>query len=66
MSCRDGESRHVRLFMSPGQRNRAAYYWDMTGHCELDDKCRFDHVLIKIEDETPNTKTTESVATVPA
>ena len=58
LSCCDGESRHVRLYLSAGDRNRAAYYWDKTGHCGLGEKCRFDHVLLKIEDdETTNFKT---------
>jgi len=46
------------LYLSAGDRNRAAYYWDKTGHCGLGEKCRFDHVLLKIEDdETTNFKT---------
>ena len=65
MSCRDGESRHVRLFLSPGERNRAVYAWEKLGHCGLGDKCRFAHVMLKIEDETenaiPNNQTTEEV-----
>jgi hypothetical protein len=42
--------------MSAGERNRAIAAWDRIGHCGLGDKCRWDHVLLKIEnDETANT-----------
>jgi hypothetical protein len=64
LSCRDGESRHVRLFMSAGDRNRAVAAWDRIGHCGLGEKCRFDHPTMKIdetENETPEI-TTEKTA----
>jgi hypothetical protein len=61
MSCRDGESRHVRLYMSAGERNRAIAAWDRIGHCGLGDKCRFDHPTIRIENGTTPT-TTEQAA----
>jgi hypothetical protein len=50
LSCPDGESRHVRCFMSAGDRNRAASTWEKMGHCGLGDACVFDHVLLKIDD----------------
>ncbi len=58
LSCRDGESRHVRLFMSAGDRNRAVKAWEKLGHCGLGTARRFDHVPIKIDDdEAANFKT---------
>jgi hypothetical protein len=62
LCCREAESRHVRLFLTAGDRNRAACAWEKIGHCGLGDACRFDHVLLKIdekENETTKAKNTE-------
>jgi hypothetical protein len=67
LSCRDGESRHVRLFLTAGDRNRAAAAWERTGQCGLGAKCVFDHRFEKIDEkENETTEITTEKTTVHA
>ena len=69
LSCKDGESRHVRLFIDQTDANRAMWKMDRDG-CGMGSDCTQDHRFLLIEDEkandTKNTNKTETTATVPA
>jgi hypothetical protein len=68
LSCKDGESRHVRLFLDQSDSNRAMWKMDRDG-CGMGSDCQDDHRLLFIEEkenDTTNTNTTEATATVPA
>ena len=53
LSCKDGGSRWVTLFMDEYDRNRAMWKWDRTGTCGVAG-CTEDHRMIDIgkADET--------------
>ena len=60
LSCKQGPSRFVYLFLDESDRNRMLWKWDAQGCCGSD--CDGDHVLLTIaedEDETTKTKTEE-------
>ena len=67
LSCKDGDSRHVRLFLDQSDANRAMWKYDRDG-CGMGRDCQQDHrfLMIEVTDDTKNTNTTEATATVPA
>jgi len=50
LSCKDGESRHVRLFLDQNDANRAMWKMDETGRCGAVE-CSGDHRYLLIEDD---------------
>jgi len=50
LSCKNGESRHVTLFLDQTDRNRALWKWDRNGTCGAEG-CTEDHRMIDIGNE---------------
>jgi hypothetical protein len=57
LSCKDGESRHVRLFLDESDRNRALWKMDAVG-CGMGADCTDDHVLLTMEESNETKETT--------
>ena len=65
LSCKDGESRHVRLYVDENDRNRALWKWDRNGTCGVAG-CTDDHRMIDLGKVDEISKTTTEEPTVNA
>jgi hypothetical protein len=62
LSCKNGESRHITLFLDPSDRNRKLWKWDRNKTCGVAG-CNEDHRMIDIGNgnELPTDQKTEQV-----
>lgn len=63
LSCLDGASRHVRLYVDETDRNRQLWKWDRNGTCGVEG-CTDDHRMLDIGSSNETTTLTTDEPTV--